>query len=236
MRRTRSSRWDNLARALKNGPLDAPDNHQIFDELFSLAMAEGAIGGSLQGTVKLLREKPEFLNARKCLDLGGGHGLYSLAFTRINPMLHSVIFDFPGVIDNVTKKVLSGSDRISMISGDFCGNDLGSGYDFIFASDVLYRQEAVLRPLLDRIWSSLDQGGLLISKHLHIDDLRSDSAAVLFDLMFSISGTGSKVYSNADFCSLLESSGFSIVQIEDISNAASRSKIIIARKKAREAH
>jgi len=230
MRRTRASRWDSLSKALKEGPLDAQPSHQIFDELFSLAMAEGAIGGSLQKTLKVLQKNPEFLNAKKCLDLGGSHGLYSLAFTRYNPELHAFVFDLPKVIDGVTKRALSGSGRISTLSGDFCRDDLGQDYDFVFASDVLYRQEDVLRSLLDKIRSSLNQDGLFVSKHYHIDDLHNDSAAVLFDLMFSISGTGSKVYSTADFCSLLESTGFSIVQMEDISSTVSRSKIIMARK------
>lgn len=230
MRRTRESRWGGLSKALKDGPIDVQAGFQVFDEGFSLAMAEGAVSGSLQRTVKVLRDYPAFQSARSCLDLGGCHGLYSLAFTRLNPELLATIFDLPHVIDGVTKRVVFRSDRITTLAGDFNTDKLGRGYDFVFASDVLYRPEEALRPLLAKIKDSLNPGGLLISKHYHIDDLLDDSAAVLFDLMFSISGSGGKVYSTNDFSRLLQSCGFSVVQVEDISSSVSRSRIIMAKK------
>jgi len=230
MQRTRAQRWSSLSQALKEGPIVAPSAPQVFDEFFALAMAEGAIGGSLQRTIRALKRMPQFYEARRCLDLGGSHGLYSLAFARSNPDLEVVIFDLPKVIDGAAKRVVSDSERIVTMAGDFNRDDLGKDYDFVFASDVLYRNEESLRPLLARIRKSLKPDGLLISKHYHIDDLVRDSSAVLFDLMFSISGTGGVVYSSADFCRLLVSAGFSIVQVEDISSPASPSKIITARK------
>lgn len=230
MRRTRETRWSGLSRALKDGPIEVQAGFQVFDDGFSLAMAEGAVSGSLQRTAKVLRDYPAFQSARKCLDLGGCHGLYSLAFTKLNPKLLATIFDLPQVIDGVTKKVVLGSDRITTLAGDFNTDKLGQGYDFVFASDVLYRPEDALRPLLTKIKDSLNQDGLLISKHYHIDDLQGDSAAVFFDLMFSISGSGGKVYSTNDFSRLLQSCGFSVVQVEDISSSVSRSRIIMAKK------
>ncbi|WP_287262631.1 methyltransferase [Methanothrix sp.] len=230
MKKTREQRWSCLVTALKNGPVSVHSGPQVFDELFSLAMAEAAIGGSLQKTIRLLRELPEFYKARRCLDLGGGHGLYALAFSKLNPELEVVVFDLPHVINNVTRKVVSDTDNIIMKSGDFNRDDLGKDYDFVFASDVLYREETSLRPLLGRIRECLNQGGLLICKNYYIDDPSADTSAVLFDLMFSISGTGGVVYSSADFCNLLESSGFYVVRIEDISSSVSPSKIVIARK------
>lgn len=230
MRRTRESRWSGLSKALKDGPIQTQAGFQVFDEVFSLAMAEGAISGSLQKTAMVLKDNPVFLRARRCLDLGGCHGLYSLAFTSLNPELSATIFDLPQVIDAVTNKVVSGSDRITTLAGDFNNDKLGQGYDFVFASDVLYRHEEALRPLLFKIKDSLNQGGVLISKHYHIDNLKEDSGAVLFDLMFSITGSGGGVYSTTNFSHLLQSCGFSVVQVEDISSSVSRSRIIIAEK------
>lgn len=230
MKKTREQRWSFLVTALKNGPVSVQSGPQVFDELFSLAMAEAAIGGSLQKTMRLLGDLPEFYKARRCLDLGGGHGLYALAFRKLNPEVEVVVFDLPHVINNVTKKVISDSDKIIMKSGDFNRDDLGKDYDLVFASDVLYREETSILHLLGRIRDCLNQEGLLICKHYYIDDLSADSSAVLFDLMFSISGNGGTVYSSANFCKLLESSGFSVVRIEDIGSPVSPSKIVIARK------
>lgn len=99
MKKTREQRWSCLVTALKKGPVSVQSGPQVFDELFSLAMAEAAIGGSLQKTIRSLRELPEFYKARRCLDLGGGHGLYALAFSKLNPELEVVVFDLPHVIN-----------------------------------------------------------------------------------------------------------------------------------------
>lgn len=231
MGRMRESRHADMVLALKEGPVEARPLQRIFDDsLSSLAMAEAATGGSLQRTIRVLREIPEIQMAHRCLDLGGGHGLFSLAFTRFNSKLEATIFDLPQVVDHITNKMVSGSDRVTAAAGDFLEDDIGHGFDFVFASDVLYKPKEVLLPLLAKIRESLNQDGLLISKHYHIDDLQDDSAAVLFDLSFSLSSCDEEVYSTADFCHLLEFSGFSVTRIEDISSNCSPYRIIIAKR------
>ncbi len=230
LKRTQETRWRNLSKALKEGPIEVQAHQDVFDVNFSLAMAEGAVCGSLQKTIRVLRDLPQFQRAKRCLDLGGCHGLYALAFTMINPELSVVIFDLPNVINAVTTKVISGSERIAALAGDFNRDELGDGYDFIFASDVLYMPEAALKALLLKIKNSLNDGGLLISKHYHIDNLKEDSAAVLFDLMFAVTGGGNRIYSTSKFSHFLESCGFSVMRVEDIGNHVSRSKIVIAEK------
>jgi len=228
LKKTREERWSNLSEALKKGPIEIPRDHTIFDRSFILAMAEAAIGGSMQRTVRALRKNEDFMRAKRILDLGGGHGLYSVAFTQLNQGLEATVFDFPQVIEGITKEIVSAyNDKVKFIQGDLATDGIGSGYDVVFVSDVLYRPEASLVPILKKINTSLNDGGLLISKHYHLDDISEDQTAVFFDLMFTISGGIDLVHSSAKFCDLIEDSGFSVVHVEEI---GSPSKIIIAKK------
>ncbi|MCL0060874.1 acetylserotonin O-methyltransferase [Dehalococcoidia bacterium] len=236
-------RWGKLSAAVKNGPVKpvgiakqqkkGENAHIVFDKNFTLAMAEGAITWDLPKTMEVLANLPELKQAEKLLDLGGGHGLYALAFKQINPNLKACIFDLPQVIEGTTKHVVASEERITCIVGDFAQDDIGSHYDIVFTSDFLYLcdPEEELKLGLTKIHTSLNSGGLLISKHYHIDDLQKDASAVFFDLMFSMREETDRIYSTAEFCKILEDNGFSLVQVHDISSSSSPSRIIIARKR-----
>ncbi|MDI3502787.1 MAG: hypothetical protein PWR13_1254 [Archaeoglobi archaeon] len=226
-KKTRQERWGRLEEALRNGPLGFQRFHSVFDESFILAMAEGAVRWDLPRTVEILKEVPEFMKARKILDLGGGHGLYALAFKEINPEADVYLFDLPHVIE-VAKKFVG--DKVNLIAGDFTKDDIGSGYDMVFASDIFYRPREELELVLRKVHNSLNENGLLIAKHWYIDDLREDTTAVFFDLMFSILEDTDRVYSTPEFCEIIESCGFSIVDICDLGNTYSPSKIVAAKK------
>ncbi|RLI78900.1 methyltransferase type 12 [Archaeoglobales archaeon] len=225
--KTREERWNKLREAMKSGSLGFQRNHSVFDESFILAMAEAAVRWDLPRTVEALRELSEFKKAKKFLDLGGGHGLYALAFKEANPELNVYLFDLPQVIEVARKFV---RDKVKLIAGDFTKDDLGSGYDIIFASDIFYRPHEELIRILQKVHASLSDGGLLIAKHWHIDDLREDAIAVFFDLMFSIFDEVDRVYSTPEFCDVLESCSFSVVDIIDVGKSYSPSKIVIAKK------
>lgn len=231
LRKTREERWGRLSEAVRSGPVGFAMDASVFDNSFIFAMAESAVCGTLQNTLEILKDSPDFLTARKCLDLGGGHGLYSIGFIGINPNLEAFVFDLPQVIEGVTEEVVSGyNGRIKTISGDLTEDELGDDYDFVFVSDVLYRPEEELHVILTKIHSCLKDQGLLISKHYHIDDPVADSDAVYFDLMFSISDYAERICSTEKFSQLLNGSGFSLVQVENICDSSNPSKIIIARK------
>ena len=223
-------RWGKLPAAVKNGPVKI---NKIFDKTFTLAMAEAAIIWDLLKTMETLKNLPKLGQAEKLLDLGGGHGLYTIAFTQINPNLKACVFDLPQVIEEATKHVVSNEERIAYIAGDFAKDDIGSDYDIVFTSDFLYLcdLEEELKLGLNKIHASLNSEGLLISKHWHIDDLHKDATAVFFDLMFSMRAETDRVYSTGEFCKILETHGFSVIQTHDISSSFSPSRIIIAKKR-----
>ncbi len=233
LKKNKIERWGRITEALKSGPVGIEMNFEgTFDASFIHAMGQGAMRGGLQKTIEILGGHQEFMNARTLLDLGGGHALYSIAFTQLNPSLRAHVFDLPSVVENVTRQNISAyqADRVTALSGDFTQDDLGEGYNIVFASDVLYRPRESLDHVLGKIYSTLDDNGLFISKHWHIDDLSQDITAVYFDLMFSIRGEAGRLYSTEEFSKILESHAFSIEEVHDFNHQFHPSRMIIARK------
>ena len=73
--------WQRISDALKNGGIKTgTENKSSIDRTFIIGHAEMAITGVMQRAVDVISALPEFKRAKKLLDLGGGHGLYSIAF------------------------------------------------------------------------------------------------------------------------------------------------------------
>jgi len=230
-----SNRWSKLGSVLK-GDVQKEKNKRfedVFDPSFILAMAEGSMRGSLHRTAKEVSILPEFKRARTLLDLGGGHGLYAIAFAEMNPELDATVFDLPPVTE-VTREFIKRYDmneRVSVAGGDFVEDDIGHGYDIVFASDVLYRKPDVLFSILKKIHDALNDGGSIMLKHWILNDGRTaPPTSVLFDLMLSLRGDWHHIYTEDEYIELLRDAGFSNVRLLDISSQTSPSALIIGNK------
>lgn len=227
-----------LPEALKQGSLKVEQNSAgVFDSDFILAMAEGALRSGLQKTVNIVNEMDEFKTAKTLLDMGGGHGLYAIAFAQANPELEAYVLDFPHVIDSVTKTMISDfglTDRVHTIPADFTKDDLKGPYDVIFASDTLYKATSQLSAMFQKVASSLNDGGLFVSKHWFLnDDKVSPLTAVLFDLTLSIQQHGAvqfNLFTLKEFLETLNSTGFQLKNVSDISVTNDPSRLVIAKR------
>jgi len=196
-------------------------------------MAEGALRGGLQRTVQELSGREEFQRARALLDLGGGHGLYAIAFVKANPALEATVFDLPPVVEVARQFVqrFQAADRVVLRAGNFLTDDIASGYDIVFASDALYRPPDQLEPLLARITAALNPGGIFITKHWALNpDRTSPTTTVLWEFRLALGGHGLYVYDNDEYCALLGRCGFGAVEVVDISSEAKPSSLVFARK------
>ncbi len=234
MSRTRQERWSNLGRCLKEGPIQPDrDRKRGFDRRFIVAMAEGAMRGGLHRTMKVVSSLPEFAKSKRLLDLGGGHGLYAIAFAQANPELESVVFDLPSVTETAQAYIdaYDMRTRVTAVAGDFTKDDWGGGYDIVFASDCLYMAREALMPVLRNIDVSLNPDGMFISKHWLMNrDRTSPDTTVFFDLMVSLLGNFSGyIYSRQEAVELFEAAGFQVETV-DISTPSKPSMIFICRK------
>jgi hypothetical protein len=152
--------WARLTERLVERPL-AFEKETFFRELSLPAMADNALCGRLQRTVREVRSLPGFSHCRKMVDLGGGHGLYAIAFTAVNPLMEAVVFDLPSIIP-LAESYISRfhSSRVRTMPGNFFSQSFGTGYDLVFSSSNPSGKSVDLLPV---IAASLNKGGYFVN-------------------------------------------------------------------------
>jgi hypothetical protein len=153
--------WEKLPEVLKGGPVKIREE-EFFGEDHIHAIAAEHLTGELPKTVRIVVELPEFQKASKLLDLGGGHGLYAIAFSRLNPALQVYVYDLPEVTQKTRAYIEKHGAKVTVLAGNFFRDDLGSGYDLVFFA---YNPGGKNPGLVPKIHASLNEGGLFVSKH-----------------------------------------------------------------------
>ncbi|WP_218188079.1 class I SAM-dependent methyltransferase [Desulfosarcina cetonica] len=121
----------------------------------------------MQSVTEAISNWDGFYNARRLLDIGGGHGLYAIALCQANPHLEATVLDKPFVIKTTMRYVtdFGMQNRIVAQAGDITEDDFGSGYDIVIVSHLLYKFRKNLAPIFDNVCACLNPGGLLVSNH-----------------------------------------------------------------------
>jgi SAM-dependent methyltransferase len=153
--------WADLPLILKEGPVTY-DRTQMFHDVIIPSMAEYCRCGLLQKVTGLVAALPEFPAARRLLDIGGGHGLYSIALCEKNPRLEATVFDLP-MVTAATRDFIGRyrAERVHVHPGDFFTDPFSNGYDIVFSSS---NPGGKVPALIPKIASALKQGGLFINK------------------------------------------------------------------------
>jgi len=82
--KTNANRWNQLETLLKDGPITR-NRKDMFNADWIVGIAEWAEAGSVFNVMKVVTKYLKVCRWRRLLDVGGGHGLYAIAFTAINP-------------------------------------------------------------------------------------------------------------------------------------------------------
>jgi predicted O-methyltransferase YrrM len=112
--------------------------------------------------VRKLRLPP---TARRLLDVGGGHGMYSMALCRRYPELSATVFDSPEALKAAESNIAAEKmgSRITLQPGDFLQDDLGSGYDVALLFNIVHGLSADQnRDLVHKVVAALSSGGLIV--------------------------------------------------------------------------
>ena len=161
----------------------------------------GMRSGANIAAVELARRLPVPRGARDLLDIGGGHGQYSVALCRRHPNLHAVVLDLPQAVA-AAAPILAGEgmgDRVTHWPADAREVDLGErAYDVILIFNLIHHFEAAAnRDLVARCARALRPSGMLAIG----DMLRPDGPGAsgqldaLVDLYFAVtSAAGSYTY------------------------------------------
>ena len=155
--------------------------------------------------------------AIKLIDVGGGHGAYSMALAKRYPLLSAVVFELPKVIP-VANEIIENAgyaDRVKMQEGDFQKEDLGSGYDAALVFGVLNGEPLEGRPaLIKKVYDALNPGGRIILRDSVLDPDRAGPLdATMFALQMLLATESGGLDSRDDWNMWLGQAGFQDVQI-----------------------
>jgi cyclopropane fatty-acyl-phospholipid synthase-like methyltransferase len=203
-------RWCELDQVLATG-LPAPGSQQPRSEAqqrdFICAMENVSRRSAREAVTKL-----DLSGCKRLLDLGGGPGTAALTFVRRNPELTAVVFDLPGPIAIAREQIaLAGlEDRVTTLAGDFFADDLGSGYDVIYLSNIIHSLDAAsIADLMSRCLEALEPGGRLVVKDFFLaDDRISPRASALFSINMLVHTPGGRSYTVTETRELLVQAGF----------------------------
>jgi SAM-dependent methyltransferase len=141
------------------------------------------------------------------LDLAGGPGTYAIHFCLQNPALKATIFDFqttrPFAEQTVNKFGLS--ERIMFKGGDITTDDLGTGYDVVWISQLLHSESPESSSaIIKKAVGTLKPGGLLLIQEFILDDNKvAPLHPALFSLNMLIGTPSGQAYSQKEITDMM---------------------------------
>jgi SAM-dependent methyltransferase len=155
-------------------------------------------------------------SCHRLLDIGGGSGVYTLAFLRRNPAMEGVIFDLPRVIPLTEERVSreEEGDRITLFPGDFYKDELPTGCDMALLSAIIHQNGPQQNlDLFRKVHRALEPGGILLIRDHIMDAARTrPKAGVIFALNMLVNTESGDTYTFEEVRSGLEQAGFEQVR------------------------
>jgi len=157
-------RWRALEERVRGVP--PPENpYAEYDEQTWRDFEAGmmAVAGMAADNVTAKLKLPP--TARRLIDIGGGHGLYSIKLCRRFPQLSATVFDVAEALE-VAREVIAAEDmegRVSVQEGNFWVDGLGTGFDVALLFNIVHaHQPDKNTELLRKVKSALNPGGLIV--------------------------------------------------------------------------
>ena len=130
----------NVAQQVKEGPKPQERTQHSMDfAAYGDAMRDAQSGIRQYELLEILRSLPEYKSIHKILDLGCGAGCLGIAVIQDVSNRTGVLFDRPNMQSLIEEsvKLSDMQDSISIKTGDFINDDIGSGYDLILCSSIM---------------------------------------------------------------------------------------------------
>jgi SAM-dependent methyltransferase len=169
-----------------------------------------ALAGRAKNVAPYLAEIVSLAGCRLLVDVGGGTGIYSVAFLQRNPQLHAVVLDRPEVLKVAHEMAAAYRvlDRLECRTADMFRDPLPTGADVILLSNVLHDWDVPeCRALIRRCAAALAPSGRLLIHDVFLnDDLGGPLAVALYSAaLFTL--TEGRAYSTAEYRGWLTEAG-----------------------------
>jgi SAM-dependent methyltransferase len=206
-------RWDHLAKAIKTGkrPEENMTDEQPKDWVRRFEQALYDMARPVAPLVAEALALPEDRDL-KLLDVGGGHGGYSVAIARRYPRLLATVYELPRVVP-VAREIISRegmSKRVWVEEGDFQRNSLGRDYDAVLLFGVLNGEPPEGRlALIRKAFNALKPGGRLYLRDFVLDPGRAGPLdATVFALQMLLSTEAGGLNTRDEWAGWLSAAGF----------------------------
>lgn len=169
--------------------------------------------------------------AHRLLDVGGGHGMYSVALCRRYPALAATIFDSPRALqaarETISREQMEA--QISVQPGNFLTDDLGQGYDVALVFNIVHGFSPEQNiDLLHKIARALNPRGMIVIAE-QIAGKASGSAGRAVAQILGMSYfhlLGGRVYSFEEISDWLAAAGFGSPRRKNLLKAPGNSLIM----------
>lgn len=157
----------------------------------------------------LVRHAPVRPGARRLLDLGGSHGLHTMAFCAAYPELQAVIVDQASALTDTPRALADAGlgSRVQTVPGDLNTVDWGTGFDVVLFLSVMHNQGAAANArTVQRISDAMNPGGTLV-----IHEYPADAPLSAYDAAFRVTlltETATATHTAAAITGWLEAAGF----------------------------
>jgi SAM-dependent methyltransferase len=196
------------------------------------ASAAWVTGGAGTRMTKIVSGLPEFAGFGRMLDLGGGHGMFALYFVDAHPEMTGVVFDRPAVaaVANEFIQTYGLQERVAVMEGDYLTDDIGSGYDLIWACATLNFARHDLDALIEKVHRALNPGGVFLAFQDGMTHERTRPDTMLGHLGDSLRSVEDFSFDQGEIAASMLRCGFRSVQSRTINSPMGAMDLDIARK------
>ncbi|MCA1685368.1 MAG: methyltransferase domain-containing protein [Planctomycetia bacterium] len=169
-----------------------------------------ALAGRARNVAPVLADRLQLDSATTLLDVGGGTGIYSIAWLQRHRGLKAVVWDRPEVL-KVAREMAEDfgvSDRLETLAGDMFRDPVPDGADVILLSNVLHDWGVPeCRQLVSRCAAAMPKGGRLLIHDVFLNDALDGPLPVALYSASLFRLTEGRAYSAGEYAGWLSGAG-----------------------------
>lgn len=165
-----------------------------------------------EGTAARIARSVSTAGTKRLLDVGGGSGVYTIAFLKEAPQLQATLFDRPEVVAMARERLTAAGvlDRAALAAGDFYRDELPAGHDLALLSAIIHQNSPDENiELFRKVYRALVPGGrIIIRDHIMNSDRTRPRDGAIFAINMLVGTAGGGTYTFDEVAGWLQEAGF----------------------------